>query len=106
MDRGKYRSVVKTAKRFVKRYADPAGREEMMLLAGEAELKRGRLFQGYEGFGRQLGESPGGPPRGAGDSLADRRSRARHGQGGAGADADRRRPVRAGRVGRIRRGLR
>ena len=47
-EQGKLRSTVRSAKRYLKHYHDPAGREEVMLLAGEAEVKRGRLFQGYE----------------------------------------------------------
>ncbi len=60
MDRGKYGRAVSAAKKFLKRYDDDPAREEVMLLAGEAEMKRGRLFQGYEWFEQQLAEFPAG----------------------------------------------
>ena len=60
VDRGDYRQAVQAAKRFLKLYGDPVAREEVMLLAGEAEMKRGHLFQGYEWFEKQLAEFPGG----------------------------------------------
>ncbi|MGA2265341.1 MAG: outer membrane protein assembly factor BamD [Phycisphaerae bacterium] len=60
MDRGQYGSAVSAADRYLKLYNDPNSREEVMLLAGESEVKRGRLFQGYERFEKQLAEYSGG----------------------------------------------
>lgn len=55
-----YRKTVKAAKKFLKRYgADPA-RQEVFLLAGQAEMKRGRYYQAFEWFERQLNAFPGG----------------------------------------------
>jgi len=60
MDRSRYLGAVSAAKRFLKRYGDDPACEEVMLMAGEAELKRGRLFQAYEWFEKQLAEFPAG----------------------------------------------
>ncbi|MFZ1988708.1 MAG: outer membrane protein assembly factor BamD [Alphaproteobacteria bacterium] len=60
VDRGQYGSAVSAADRYLKLYHDPNGREEVMLMAGESEMKRGRLFQGYERFEKQLAEFSGG----------------------------------------------
>ncbi len=60
VDRGRYRSAVVAAQRYLKLYNDPAGREEVMMLAGQAELKRGRWYQGYEWFQKLLEEFPDG----------------------------------------------
>jgi outer membrane assembly lipoprotein YfiO len=60
VEHGQYRSAVSAANRFLKLYDDPAGREEVMMLAGQAEVKRGRLFQGYEWFEKLLAEYPQG----------------------------------------------
>ena len=60
MDRKKYAAAAKRAKRFLKRYpADPL-REEVLGLAGEAELRRGRHWQAYTWYEKQLGEFPSG----------------------------------------------
>ncbi|MCJ7544283.1 MAG: outer membrane protein assembly factor BamD [Phycisphaerae bacterium] len=59
VDQGDYRKAVGAAKRFLKLYDSPL-REEVMLLVGEAEMKRGMLFQGYEWFEKQLAEFPSG----------------------------------------------
>jgi outer membrane assembly lipoprotein YfiO len=60
VDQGEYRQAVKAAQRFLKLYGDPAAREEVMVLAGESEIKRQRLLQGYEWFEKQLAEFPDG----------------------------------------------
>lgn len=60
VDHGDYGKAVRAAKRFLKLYVVSPAREEVMLLAGEAEMKRGRLFQGYEWFEKQLAEFPSG----------------------------------------------
>lgn len=60
IDAGEYRAAVKAANRYLARSNDPAEREEVMMLAGEAEMKRGRLFQAFEWFEKQLAESPEG----------------------------------------------
>ena len=60
VDHGQYRQAVSAAQRFVKFYHDPAAREEVLMLAGEAEMNRGRLLQAYEWFEKQLAEFAGG----------------------------------------------
>jgi len=58
---GKTSKAVKAAKKFVKRYpGHPAG-EEVMMLAGQAEFDRGRYYQAYEWFEKQLANYPAGP---------------------------------------------
>ena len=60
MDRKKYGSVVRGAKRFLKRYRDERLREAALALAGDAELQRGRYWQAYGWYEKQLKEFPGG----------------------------------------------
>jgi len=60
LQRGHNRTVVKLAERFLRVYPNVSGREEVMLLAGEAELNRRRYFQAFEWFNRQLQEYPSG----------------------------------------------
>ena len=54
----KDKKTVKSAKKFVKRYPDGAGYEEVCMLAGQAEMRRGRFYQAYEWFERQLDQFP------------------------------------------------
>lgn len=60
IDRKKYRSAVKSVKKFLKRYPSSPLAEEVTGLAGEAELARGRYWQAYEWYERQLVEFPAG----------------------------------------------
>ncbi len=60
IDRGKYRSAVKAAKKFLKRYPTSPLREEVLGLAGEAELRRKRYWQAYEWYEQQLIQFPSG----------------------------------------------
>jgi len=57
---GRSGKALKAAKEFLKRYPDDPAQEEALLLAGEAELKRGRYYQAFERFDRQLSEFPAG----------------------------------------------
>ncbi len=60
IDRGKYRSALRAAKKFLKRYQSDPLREDVLELAGDAELARGRYWQAYEWYENQLAEFPGG----------------------------------------------
>ncbi len=60
IDRRKYSSAVKAAKKFLKRYPSSPLAEEVLGLAGEAELRRKRYWQAYEWYERQLAEFPSG----------------------------------------------
>ena len=65
MDKKDYAKAVKHAKRFLKRYpADPLA-EEAMALAGDAQMQRGRYWDAYKLYERQLRRHPAG-------MLADR----------------------------------
>ena len=57
---GRNKQAVKAARKFLKKHPDSAGREEVYLLAGRAEINRGRYYQGYEWFEKQLDEFPNG----------------------------------------------
>jgi len=60
LDRKDHRAAAKHAKRFLKRYpADPL-REEVLGMAGDAQLGRHRYWQAYEFYERQLAEFPNG----------------------------------------------
>jgi outer membrane assembly lipoprotein YfiO len=60
LDGKRYGDALKHAQRFLKRYpADPL-REEVMGLAGDAELARGHYWQAYEWCEKQLAAFPGG----------------------------------------------
>jgi len=60
LDGGRYKKAVKAAKKFTKRYPDDDGYEEVCLLAGQAEIKRGRYYQAYDWFEKQLDQFPAG----------------------------------------------
>ncbi|MFA6133582.1 MAG: outer membrane protein assembly factor BamD [Phycisphaerae bacterium] len=60
IDHGDDGQVEQAAKDFLKQHGDSPLREEVMLLAGEAQVNRGRFFQGYEWFEKQLSEFPDG----------------------------------------------
>jgi len=53
-DRHQSSAVISTAERFLKDYPGQAGSEEVMLLAGEAEIQRGHYWQAYGWFEKQL----------------------------------------------------
>lgn len=59
--RGKNGTAVRRAKRFLKDHPMDPSREAAMSLAGQAELNRGRYFQAYEWYRRQVDEYPAGP---------------------------------------------
>ncbi len=52
--------VVKAAKAFIKKHPEHRGCEEAMMLAGESELARGRYYQAFEWFEKQLAKYPSG----------------------------------------------
>ena len=56
----KGRKALQSARMFLVTYPDSSGREEAMLLAGRAEMSRGRYYQGFEWFEKQLAEFPSG----------------------------------------------
>ncbi len=60
IDHKKYSSALKSVKKFLKRYPSSPLREEVLGLAGEAELRRKRYWQAYEWYEKQLAEFPGG----------------------------------------------
>lgn len=61
LDKGDYGDAVEVAERFLERYPDHDACEEAMMLAGQAEMDRGRYMKAYEWFDRQLTRFPGGP---------------------------------------------
>jgi outer membrane assembly lipoprotein YfiO len=62
VDEGKSKSAdaVKLANAFIKERADSPYRQDMMLLAGEAEISRGHYFQAYEWYEKLLDQFHGG----------------------------------------------
>jgi outer membrane assembly lipoprotein YfiO len=60
-DAGKYSRAASAAKTFLKKHPDAPQREEVYVLYGQAEINRGRYFQAYEVFQKQLDEFPSGP---------------------------------------------
>ena len=60
IDRRKYKSAVKSVKKFLKRYPTSPLREEVLGLAGDAELRRKRYWQAYEWYEMQLVQFPSG----------------------------------------------
>ncbi|MFW6066367.1 MAG: outer membrane protein assembly factor BamD [Planctomycetota bacterium] len=61
LDEGDYRDAVKVAERFLEKYPDNEACEEAMMLAGQAEMDRGRYMNAYDWFDRQIARSPSGP---------------------------------------------
>jgi len=53
-------AALRTADKFLKNYPDDPGREEVMMLAGQAEMDRGHYFQAYERFKKQTDAYPRG----------------------------------------------
>jgi len=60
VDSGKNKAAVSAAKKFSKQYPDSPFREEVFFHAGEAELARGRYFQAFEWFEKQIAAYPSG----------------------------------------------
>ncbi|HDZ19665.1 MAG TPA: outer membrane protein assembly factor BamD [Phycisphaerae bacterium] len=56
----RYGRVVRWSKRHVKRFGSDPTTEEALLLAGQAELARGRYYQAFERFDDQLSRYPAG----------------------------------------------
>lgn len=52
--------VISSAKEFLKHYPDDPGCEEVMMLAGQAELNREHYFQAYEWYKKQWDQFPAG----------------------------------------------
>ncbi len=57
---GRHKKAVKAAKKFLKRYPSSPGREEVMMLAGQGQFERGRYYQAFEWFEKQLIAYPAG----------------------------------------------
>lgn len=60
LDGKKYGDAIQHAERFLKRYPSDPLREQVLGLAGDAELGRGMYWQAYERYEKQLGEFPNG----------------------------------------------
>lgn len=60
VDKRKFRSAVRNAKKFLKRYPAHRLREEVLSLAGDAEMARGRYWQAYQWYEKQISEFPNG----------------------------------------------
>jgi outer membrane protein assembly factor BamD (BamD/ComL family) len=60
VDKEHHAKVVKAAKAFIKKHPEHRGCEEAMMLAGESELARGRYYQAFEWFEKQLARYPSG----------------------------------------------
>ena len=60
VEKGWNRTAVREADRFVKKYPAEPTVEEVLMLAGRAELAGGRYFQAYEYFEQQLTRFPSG----------------------------------------------
>jgi len=58
--RGEHGDVVDAAEAFCKAHPDSPLREEALNLAGQAEFDRGRYYQAYERYERQITEFPNG----------------------------------------------
>ncbi len=54
------RTALRAVDRFLDRYPESPLREEAYMLAGRAEMMRGRYYQAYEQFEKQLSEFPSG----------------------------------------------
>ncbi len=60
LDDGKFAKSVKAAKLFMRRYPGHELGEEVMVLAGTAEMTRGRYMSAYDWFEKQLANYPAG----------------------------------------------
>ena len=60
LEAGRARRALKLADRFVERHPEDAGVEEAMYLAGAAQMERGRYWQAYERFEKQISRFPAG----------------------------------------------
>ena len=58
--RKKYRTAIKEAKKFLKRYPKSPLREEVYYLAGKAEMARAHYWAGYKWFEKLLSQFPSG----------------------------------------------
>ncbi|HUT58320.1 MAG TPA: outer membrane protein assembly factor BamD [Phycisphaerae bacterium] len=59
-EKGWNRTTVRAANKFVKKYPIEPESEEVMSLAGRAEIRRGRYFQAYDWFEKQITQFPNG----------------------------------------------
>jgi len=57
---GRNSRAVKLAKQFLDSYPDDPNREQVLMLAGQAQMNRGLYYQAYEWFDRQANEFPAG----------------------------------------------
>ncbi|HOD81566.1 MAG TPA: outer membrane protein assembly factor BamD [Phycisphaerae bacterium] len=60
VDTQQYKAAVKGVQAFLEQHPDHAGREEAMMLAGQAQFDRGRYWLAYEWFKQQVDNFPGG----------------------------------------------
>jgi len=60
LDKGHNARAVKAAKAFVKKHPQHRDCEEAMMLAGQGELARGRYYQAFQWFEKQLASFPAG----------------------------------------------
>jgi outer membrane assembly lipoprotein YfiO len=60
VDKGSNRAAVNDAEKFIKAYPLDPYAEEVLMLAGRAEMARGRYYQAYELFEKQILDFPSG----------------------------------------------
>lgn len=60
LDQGNNRKVESAAENFLKKYSDDPGRQEVMKMAGQAQMNRQRYWQAYDWWRRLWEEAPGG----------------------------------------------
>lgn len=60
VEQGKSGKAIKAARKFLKNHADNRACEEVLMLAGQAEMNRGRYYKAYGWFEKQLGRYPSG----------------------------------------------
>ena len=61
VDKRKFRSALRSAKKFLKRHPTHKLREDVLSLAGDAAMGRGRYWEAYEWYEKQISEFPTGP---------------------------------------------
>jgi len=60
VEQNRPRKAVKAARKFLAGYPDSPAREEVLHLAGQAEMNRGRYYKAYEWLEKQLADHPAG----------------------------------------------
>jgi len=60
VDKGQNHAAVRAAEKYMKKYPLDPSAEEVLMLAGKAEMARERYYQAYEWFEKQLAQFPNG----------------------------------------------